>query len=663
MRKVIFMVIVLLTLIGTTSATTYYVNSADGNDADANGHTAPTNAMKTIAHFLTLVADGDTLRCMYGTNGIYAEAIALTNANSNAKDFTIRDNGDGVITIQPTGAAYLITTANAAATKTATFQNLTFDLSQTTWLYDVYLAGQKSVSFINCNSIKKAGSVTIMAITGTGTKSRVITVKDCNLNSTAWGLSVTDGNFSVNSSNINYDSYYAVYYDGNGVGGTLEVNECNTLGNDHAFVIAGTTVGSPNISVQKSTFNGSGTSFGFIVNPGAGADLGNVVVNDNIVNGVAGCNSYFFSTTNSPDMIGNVTVKRNVGHNMKGGVAVGEFASNTDISDNVIDINQPVTAAVGIYVGGEVTGSAGWTITADTCSVVTKVGAFGGTIYPTRNMYFAVVSGPNAVAGNSYRILSVDSNDQITLDSNATNGRTVTAGVCQLSESLKPVGEISITDNTIRFVGAARAHGIFAGLGTKGVDILRNDINNADYGIVCKDDYQRVLYNIVHGTTVLGIYFSGSDNCLAQRNTCIAKTGGAFGINTHQTKATANYNRIIDNILYAPSGATCLSMTGGVWDAYIDRNCYWFEPGGSLASTDETITTLAGLRAEWLVYGTPLNFYGATNDSNSMLANPKFINLSEDNVNLLAGSPCYKAASDGETIGAKSLNYAVKGAN
>jgi len=103
----------------------------------------------------------------------------------------------------------------------------------------------------------------------------------------------------------------------------------------------------------------------------------------------------------------------------------------------------------------------------------------------------------------------------------------------------------------------------------------------------------------------------------------------------------------------SPSSVTYSIIVNDAIDCYVNYNCYYQTGSGYLArlTADATMcNTIAAMRSAWNGWNIP---YGTVNDSNSISANPKFVDMDAEDFNLMADSPCINAADNGGAMGAK----------
>jgi hypothetical protein len=244
-------------------------------------------------------------------------------------------------------------------------------------------------------------------------------------------------------------------------------------------------------------------------------------------------------------------------------------------------------------------------------------------------------------ADNPTYLLSIGSNN--TPDETATN-------VSDL------MSNILIAGNTVTQTGSSSCHSLLIGGDVVGASVLDNyfDNNGDNFGLVCKGKSCHIRGNISIGDNCL--YMSGGQSCLVEENVFHATAGYGIFWSTNSGYGTARNptnNVYENNIVIADDSASACVQDSGLGDMYgqtFNYNCYYNNHSSVVFTFNSSnYSSIAALPAGWI------DAAGIKNDANSIVSDPHFRDLDNNDYRLKPESPCINAGERTQSSGYKSM--------
>jgi hypothetical protein len=210
-----------------------------------------------------------------------------------------------------------------------------------------------------------------------------------------------------------------------------------------------------------------------------------------------------------------------------------------------------------------------------------------------------------------------------------------------------PIGNVKFYNNTVRFIGKRTSHALLIGKGANGGYYAYNDVNGGDIALVVKGNYNTIENNIFRtpwsagDINYAGLIKGGSYNTV-RNNTFVTNYWAAFVVANGVSDACSAGNVIVNNICYnnkvAPDNYALCCRNDPCANNIINNNCYY--GGASPIYVNGVGKSLAEAQTWW---NTLPCEYG--NDSNSISADPLFVDAANSDFSLLPASPCINAVN------------------
>ena len=188
-------------------------------------------------------------------------------------------------------------------------------------------------------------------------------------------------------------------------------------------------------------------------------------------------------------------------------------------------------------------------------------------------------------------------------------------------------------------------HCILLGTNCYGAEVSHNTFISTDaddYGIVLKGCYNNVHHNICKAANAM--YISRGQYNKVRYNTCYAIGGYCFGWFVQDT--TNPVKNVITNNIFDASGGGQYAMydlnMDAHYDNYIDYNCYKTGSSAVARLADTNYDTIATLTAKWTAWSD----VWPGNDAHSIIADPQFMSVANNNFKLRYNSPCLNTGED-----------------
>jgi hypothetical protein len=372
-------------------------------------------------------------------------------------------------------------------------------------------------------------------------------------------------------------------------------------------------------------------------------------------------------------------------------MSVTSYGIRTQRSDAIKLTNTSITTTTGngmpVYIDGNI-------VSLDISGGTIMAGAIGGDAIiqtsGTINANYVRISDVNIEAGG-YCVRFWDNVGQFYLRNcpHIWSKTTTILPAVKLGEDYewdvqKGFGQIDISDNNI----VSANHGtLWLYNGTDGSVVTRNKTSGYTHSFMVLSSYNQLSFNICTGSLplfIVGDYQVVNNNTVYQS---MGDTSTAFLVGLPASILSYSYvpfphnNKIYNNIfvtnsasgyaywdydgkggntnnrrgLYTEMANPCLpSRRKGESDLmndYMNYNCYWNinETGranskicriGSYGGTATDCNSIAAMRSIWPGWNTQ---YGAINDTNSIMADPCFVDPANDDFRLQRNSPCLYA--------------------
>lgn len=321
------------------------------------------------------------------------------------------------------------------------------------------------------------------------------------------------------------------------------------------------------------------------------------------------------------------------------------FAGAGDTLGNITFTGQTLTSNYNAgMIGG--TGTIG-TLTLDTVAFVNTATSFSAARYCVENDFAGMgdviikdctfdTTGMGGISIDEYAGTVLVQGCRVSITSSSANtGKCYEFGK-DATTNANPLGAVRAYNNTGEYLGSNVNHCMLVGAGCDNSVIWGNTLKGGDYQLVVKGDGNYIYGNICDGANTL--YFKGGSRPIACNNTFVANSGYAI---RQFTDGAAESDRpvVFNNIFVASgSGVMCYKNThNDPFDSYFDYNCYWAENSATISDLGGTITTLAGLQAQWQTYDF---IFADLNDINSLNVNPHLDSgYRPKNIQLTQGKP------------------------
>jgi hypothetical protein len=609
-------IILLVTVVGIVCsdgaacrATVYYVDYADGNDTMGNGQLS--SPWKTITRGLKGVSDGDIIECKYGADGRYAESIEI-DANSANKAVTVRrqTGEDRRIYIKHFSSGCAVRTADVDYgdnSRAITFEQIDFEQGGSAGNL-LSLCG-KSLAFVDCNFVHSDGTVVEGHGNVNSVSGRTLTFNNCKCTLAATDaaiFAITDGKLVINGGSYN--------------------NLALTGQNKPLIWYSGTEGDTNCISVDVNGVTAIAKYDAVRITPEGGLDYlnisnNNITTNDGAVIFDDNITSIYFNnntiTGDDNDTYTNVALK--AGDTTYDGFGHGWATDALEGIEFVQANNNKIyKIGTGLYLL--------WDLPTD------YVECLGNHIELDPNYY---TKGGIVIGAVTY-----------TEPAHSLQGGLVMDNEIVFTDTVEPRdrSEPYLTDRT------NKQNAIQIGVNCTGFLISRNRVSGASVALRMYGYGNSITDNLFCSST--GVFFDGGSYCQMRNNTIY---GDGYGNNVSLKifGATPDLipigNTIENNILDASGGSRrnikFWEVLDEHWSTVINYNCYRKGINDYIITwsgeSEVVKSTLEELRDYWANnnWNTP-DANIADNDSNSILANPVFIDSVGGDFHLSGFSPC-----------------------
>ncbi|MGD1041705.1 MAG: hypothetical protein ABR913_01430 [Sedimentisphaerales bacterium] len=576
----------------------YASNNIDVNSAGGGNYT-------TISDALSGCSDGDVIRVWYGTNGVYEEGLAISNATTDTKTITIQKYpGEGAISIRPTGTTYPLRSLNEDEGGTITISDMNFDCSSSSASYNVYAQGKQNFVLTNClfTGIQYCG---LYATSGTNTINRSITINGGTMKTPAYGaypVMCKDGNLTLNGMTLDSSANgsYALFYE----------SASSDAGN---VTLSGDTITSADIAVYLEaigTLPSANISGCTISTPKQGIYTTNTITDFNA--------SYNTITTS-----------------LTGIYLIRAVLTNSNINNNIITTGGDVSGATGIDW------ESGTGTTCHICNNMISGGREGIEMSGTYGFTNAVIN------NNTVSIATATQGVGILLGCNEHYYDTSGDGaLSQTDANATQQADVSYNSVTLSGGETAKSHAMGVMQGWNNVRIYGNRIIGGNDSLVIKGRYYDISYNTISGSSLACIYLCGAQSCKVKNNTCVALgKGAALEISSNKSDTSPInplYNTITNNIFDANLSHYSFEIddTSKHYSTYMNYNCIRGGVNKLAFLNGSVITTLALLQSQWATGTFDTANFWLLNDANSINADPQFKDATNGDYSLQSYSPC-----------------------
>lgn len=213
-----------------------------------------------------------------------------------------------------------------------------------------------------------------------------------------------------------------------------------------------------------------------------------------------------------------------------------------------------------------------------------------------------------------------------TINSSPSTAKIIVSLGANGDTAANPIGPVYCAGNKLAYVGGTPSHCMLIGSGANSGYYFGNTASGGDIQYVIKGDDNVFENNIGYRLSGngYGATIKGGNRNRVKNNTMYVPYFSAFEIQDGEdTSAPSIGNVVTDNIFYG-NGANVLAMSysGAYSQNTVNNNCYYSTGTNYVNLNSTNYATLATLQAAW--YG--IDHMLSDNDSNSIFADPKFVN-------------------------------------